>query len=68
MTSEEQILRIPLKDSNDDFVLVNVASDGLAPLDLRLLATEGESPYFLRGGCALRNACCFGRLSLMKRS
>ena len=38
----EQILRIPRKDSNDDFVLVNTASDRLAPLDLSMLATEGE--------------------------
>ena len=41
----EHILRIPRSDSDGDYVLVNVASKGRNPLDLRLLATEGEAPY-----------------------
>ena len=41
----EHILRVPRADSEGDFVIVNVASNGSSPLDLRLLATEGESPY-----------------------
>ena len=41
----EHILRIPRSDSEGDFVLVNVSSNGPGPLDLKLLATEGESPY-----------------------
>lgn len=43
----EQILRIPRSDSEGGVVLMNVASNGPSSLDLRLLATEGESPYIL---------------------
>ncbi|MCJ1466645.1 hypothetical protein MMC07_005265 [Pseudocyphellaria aurata] len=42
----EQILRIPRDDQEGGYVLVNVASGGPAFLDLKLLATEGESPYY----------------------
>lgn len=41
----EYILRVPRSDSEGDFVLVNVTSNGKSALDLKLLATEGESPY-----------------------
>lgn len=41
----EHILRVPRGDSEGDFVLVNVSSNGPSDLDVRLLATEGESPY-----------------------
>jgi len=41
----EHILRLPRSDSEGDYVLVNIMSNGASPLDLRLLATEGESPY-----------------------
>lgn len=41
----ELILRIPRSDQEGEYVLVNVTSNGPAPLDLRLLATEGLSPY-----------------------
>lgn len=40
----EHILRLPRNDTVG-FVLVNVTSNGPLPLDLQLLATEGESPY-----------------------
>lgn len=43
--ASEHILRVPRSDSEGDFVLVNVAANGSSPLDLKLLATEGESPY-----------------------
>ena len=43
--ASQHILRLPRNDSEGDFVLVNVASNGGSPLDLRLLATEGENPY-----------------------
>ena len=41
----EHILRIPRNDSEGNNVLVNVISNGTSMLDLKLLATEGESPY-----------------------
>lgn len=41
----EHILNLALSDSNEEHVLVNVSSGGPSPLDLKLLATEGESPY-----------------------
>ena len=44
-TTEQHVLRIPRSDSEGDYILVNVASTGPKPLDLRILATEGESPY-----------------------
>ena len=40
-----QVLRVPRSDSEGDFVLVNVSSNGSKPLDLKIEATEGESPY-----------------------
>lgn len=45
MATTEHILRVPRSDSEGDFVLINVASNGKSPLDLKLLATEGECPY-----------------------
>lgn len=41
----EHILYLPRSDSEGEYVLVNVSSGGPSPLDLKLLATEGESPY-----------------------
>ncbi len=46
--ASEHVLQIPRSDSEGNFVLVNVASNGSSPLDLNLLATEGESPYVTR--------------------
>ena len=43
--ASQHILRLPRNDSEGDFVLVNVANNGTSPLDLQLLATEGEHPY-----------------------
>ncbi len=43
--SEENVLRIPRSDSPGDYVLVNVVSQRSTPLDLKLIATEGEAPY-----------------------
>lgn len=45
--SSEQILRISRDDNEGGYVLVNVTSGGPSALDLKLLATEGESPYYL---------------------
>ncbi|KAJ5431930.1 hypothetical protein N7445_008428 [Penicillium cf. griseofulvum] len=43
--STDRILRFPRSDEAGAFVLVHVSYTGPAPLDLRLTATEGESPY-----------------------
>lgn len=52
--ASEQILRIARSDSEGDYILVNVASNGASALDLKLLATEGESPYILDSELILR--------------
>lgn len=41
----EHILYLARSDNDEEYVLVNVSSGGPSPLDLKLLATEGESPY-----------------------
>ncbi|KAK4696591.1 DNA-repair protein XRCC4, partial [Lecanoromycetidae sp. Uapishka_2] len=43
--ASEHILRLPRTDSVGDYILVNVISNGPSPLDVKLLATEGDSPY-----------------------
>ena len=43
--SEETVLRIPRSDSHGDYVLVNVVPQKSSPLDLKMIATEGEAPY-----------------------
>ncbi|EDN09761.1 predicted protein [Histoplasma mississippiense (nom. inval.)] len=44
--TKETILRIQRSDSLGDFVLVKVARSGRSELDLTLVATEGEAPYW----------------------
>ena len=39
------ILRIPIQDRIDEYVVVEVTTNGSLPLDLKLVATEGEAPY-----------------------
>ena len=41
----ENVLCVPRSDSEGDYILVNATSNGPSPLDLRILATEGEAPY-----------------------
>ncbi|CAI7620747.1 unnamed protein product [Penicillium glandicola] len=43
--TDPRILRFPRSDETGAFVLVHVSYIGPAPLDLSLMATEGESPY-----------------------
>ena len=43
--ASSQVLRIRLHNQEGEYVLVEVTSNGPSPLDLRLLATEGEFPY-----------------------
>ena len=43
--SPEHVIRVSRSDESGGFVLVNISSTGPDPLDLRLLATEGENPY-----------------------
>ncbi|KAG9802791.1 hypothetical protein KCU98_g23162, partial [Aureobasidium melanogenum] len=38
-------LRLPRTDVANDFVLVNVEPSGSDPLDLKLVATDGQSPF-----------------------
>lgn len=54
--SSEQILRFPRDDQEGGYVLVNVASGGPSVLDLKLLATEGESPYYLNSELLIRSS------------
>ena len=41
----QHILYLPRSDKDKEHILVNVSSEGPSPLDLKLLATEGEFPY-----------------------
>ena len=41
----ERILYLPRSDRDEEYVLLNVSSGGPSPLDLKLLATEGDFPY-----------------------
>ena len=56
MTGLDHVFRIRRTDSDGDFVFLNVSSNGPASLDLRLLATEGESPYATESTSRLRSA------------
>lgn len=44
-----RVLRVPRSDEPEAFVLVHVAHQGPAVLDLALTATEGECPYTALG-------------------
>ncbi|MCJ1244309.1 hypothetical protein MMC30_001507 [Trapelia coarctata] len=43
--ASDHVLSIPRSDSGGENVLVNVVPNGKAALDVKLVATEGESPY-----------------------
>ncbi|KAI4716481.1 hypothetical protein E4T48_07355 [Aureobasidium sp. EXF-10727] len=42
---DPKVLRLPRTDVDNDFVLVNVEQSGSDPLDLKLVATDGQSPF-----------------------
>ena len=44
--ASQHVLRLPLSNGTGDFCLINAVSDGVEALDLTLIATEGESPYW----------------------
>ena len=39
------MLRFPRSDAQDEYVLVQAASTGSQPLDLKLVGTDGTDPY-----------------------
>ena len=43
--SSEHVLRISCSDDENRFVLINIISIGPAEFDLKLIGTEGTSPY-----------------------
>ena len=43
--SSERVIQIPRSDKSKQHVILNVRTNGKGDLDVRLLATEGESPY-----------------------
>jgi hypothetical protein len=43
--ASEHVLSIPRSDSPGARVILHVSATGPGPLDLRLVATEGASPY-----------------------
>ena len=45
----EHVLRIPCGEDEGKFVLVDVISVGPAEFDLKLIGTEGTSPYVATG-------------------
>lgn len=46
--ASSRVLRIPQSEVDGAFVLVQVTSSGSKALDLKLVATEGESPYVVK--------------------
>ena len=42
---KQQTLRFPRVDDETLFVLAHITPNGTLPLDLKVEATEGESPY-----------------------
>ena len=44
----DHVLRLPISNKKGEFCVINAVSDGVEPLDLNLMATEGESPYWIR--------------------
>lgn len=66
--SLDQILRIPRDDQEGDYVLLSVASGGPSVLDLKLLATEGESPYYVNRELRMRVSLVAADRRLMKYS
>ena len=45
VVATEHILYLPRSDNDKQYALVSVSAEGPSSLDLKLLATEGESPY-----------------------
>jgi hypothetical protein len=52
--ASDHVLSIPRSDSKGDNVLVNVVPSGKASLDLKLVATEGTSPYITKSSRATK--------------
>ena len=42
---DHRTLRLPRVDNESTFVLAHITPNGSLPLDLKIEATEGESPY-----------------------
>ena len=58
MASSPRVLKIARSDVDDhSCILLHVSSDGPAPLDLRLLATEGSNPYVGSGETQFGISC-----------
>lgn len=53
----EHILYLPRSDRDEEYVLLNVSSRGPSPLDLKLLATEGDFPYKATSELVSRVSC-----------
>ncbi|KAI9158491.1 hypothetical protein HJFPF1_06486 [Paramyrothecium foliicola] len=43
--SQPRVLRVNRSDDDSAFVLFQISSSGTKPLDLKIIATEGEAPY-----------------------
>ena len=51
-----RLLRIPRTDAGaDDFTVLQVSSAGRNALDLKLIGTDGEDVYFVKGRLATRS-------------
>ena len=53
----DHVLSIHRGDSDGDNVLVNVVPNGNAALDLKLVATEGTSPYITTSSRPTTHLC-----------
>ena len=43
--ANEHILKVPRGDDEGSFIMLNIKSNGIKPLDIALLATDGESAW-----------------------
>ena len=65
----QHILRLPLMGADDDScVIVNVVSNGPLPLDVKLLASEGNYPFVGQSKLISKDiVCCYSLICIVNR-
>ena len=67
--ADQHILRLPLTGADDDScVIVNVVSNGPLPLDVKLLASEGNYPFVGQSKLISEGiVCCYSLICIVNR-
>lgn len=55
-----RVLKVPQSENEAEFVLLQAASSGKKPLDLKLIGTEGEAPYVVKSKSLLPICVVYG--------